>query len=251
MALKCLLIFFVLLTGISCHQRQGTENKITVFCASSLAPVVHEIKETWEKDHAERVIINAASSGVLARQIEHGAQVDIFISANKYWLSYVLAVLVLNISPTTIASNKLAVVTSPDLKIDTMAFQDHIQTILNIDTKIAIGDPAHVPLGKYTMEMLEYYGMIEQLNSKFIFTKDARSALRLVELGEAGLGFVFLTDALQSDKVKIISLAPEQSHQKIAYEAALLSNNKTAADFYHLLISDKVRDIWIKHGFNR
>lgn len=244
------MILLVVISGFSCHQRQGTENRISVFCASSLAPVVSEIKETWEKDHPERVIINAASSGVLARQIEHGAQADIFFSANSYWMDYLLEVRDLNIAPTAIASNKLAVVASLDMNIDSMAFQDHIQTILRLETKIAMGDPLHVPLGKYTMEMLEFYGMVNQLSSQFIFTKDARSGLRLVELSEAGLGFVFLTDALKSDKVRIIAMAPEESHQKMVYEAVLLSNNnKAAKDFYQYIISDIVKGIWIKHGF--
>lgn len=252
MAIPRLLILLVAIAACSCHQRQGTEKRITVFCASSLAPVVSEIRTIWEKDHPDRVIISAASSGVLARQIEHGAQADIFISANSYWMEYLLEIRDLNIEPTAIASNKLAVVASPDMNIDSMAFQDQIQIILKMDTKIATGDPAHVPLGKYTMEMLEYYGLVNQLSAQFLITKDARSALRLVELGEAGLGFVFFTDALQSDKVRIISMAPELSHQKIVYEAVLLSNDDNAAkDFYQFIISDIVKDIWIKHGFIR
>lgn len=252
MAIKRLLIFLIVLTVFSCNQQKGKENTISVFCASSLAPVVSEIIEIWGKDHPDKVIINAASSGVLARQIEHGAQADIFISANSYWMDYLLEKYNSDRSPVSIASNKLAMVTSMEMHIDSMAFQDHIPTILKMDTKIAIGDPAHVPLGKYTMEMLEYFGIYQQLSPKFILTKDARSALRLVELGEAGLGFVFLTDALQSDKVRIVSIAPEQSHQKIVYEAVLLnSNDKAVKDFYHLIISDNVKDIWLKHGFNR
>jgi molybdate transport system substrate-binding protein len=252
MVLKHLLILLVATLAFTCHQRQGNENRVSVFCASSLAPVVGEIKTIWEKDHPDKVIINSASSGVLARQIEHGAQADIFISANSYWMNYLLEVSDLNISPITIASNKLALVASIDMTIDSMAFQDHIQTISKTDTKIAIGDPAHVPLGIYTKELLEYYGMYDDLSSRYIHTKDARSALRLVELGEAGLGFAFLTDALKSDKVRIISMAPELSHQKIVYEAVLLSNDDNAAkDFYQFIISDIVKDIWIKHGFIR
>jgi molybdate transport system substrate-binding protein len=251
MTSKCLLIFLIVLIAFSCNQQKGKENTISVFCASSLAPVVSEIKETWEKDHPDRVIINAASSGVLARQIEHGAQADIFISANSYWMDYLLEVHNSNISPIVIASNKLAVVTSLDMSIDSMAFQDQIQTILKMDTKIAVGDPTHVPLGKYTREMLEYYGIYQQLSPQFIPTKDARSVLRLVELGEAGLGFVFLTDALKSDKVRIIGMAPEQSHQKMVYQAVLLSSGKAVTDFYQFIQSEMVNAIWIKHGFIR
>ena len=112
-------------------------------------------------------------------------------------------------------------------------------------------DPGHVPLGKYSEQALDFYGINESTKLKAILTKDARSTLRLVELGEAVFGLVYLTDAISTDQVKIIGVAPESSHQLITYEAVLLNDSShPAKKFATYLTSEKSRKIWIRNGFN-
>ena len=219
-----------------------------VFCASSLMPVMEHMKDKWEIDHAEKIIINSASSGILARQIENGAQADIFLSANQDWMNYLVQRNKLEYLPKTIASNSLAVVAPIESGMDSVDFID--LKLSEQKGNYSIADPGHVPLGKYTKESMEYYNIYNLLTTRLILTKDARSTLRLVELGEVFLGFVYLSDARLSTKTRIISVIPRESHQTISYQAIIVNESKpVSANFLDFLSSDENIHIWKKMGF--
>ena len=90
MNLRLFIIFFLLIASLSCIDQKEKESKVTVFCAASLSPVLEQIKQKWEKEYGEKIIINTASSGTLARQIENGAKADIYLSANEDWMKYLI-----------------------------------------------------------------------------------------------------------------------------------------------------------------
>ncbi len=243
----CFLVFILL----SCGSEKANEQRIVVFCASSLSPVLEQVKSKWEKDHHEKIIINAASSGILARQIENGAQADIFLSANRDWMDYLVNSMSIDNPPQIIASNRLAVATPLDAEIDSTKFKELISVFKNKNSKISIGDPGHVPLGKYTKESLDFYQVFDEVSSDLIRTKDARSALMLVELGEASFGFVYLSDAVSSKKVQIVSLIPEESHQPINYQAIIVNDKKQGVqNFFKFLYSEETEGIWKGMGFH-
>lgn len=250
MIFRVLTLYLLAILFGSCENQKKSSDEITVFCAASLTPVLEQIRTDWEKEHPEKIIINSASSGTLARQIEYGAQADIFLSANHDWMTYVLNATANSFTPETIAKNRLALISGQDRNIDSTEFQSSIELLLDGSEKIALGDPGHVPLGKYTKQALDFCGIYNSIQSRAILAKDARSTLRLVELGEAVFGLVYLTDAMASDQVKIIAIAPETSHEQIIYEAVLIHESSHAAQRFLLyLSSDQAKDTWIRNGF--
>lgn len=246
---KNLLFIFSFLFLSACVNQKESKNHITVFCASSLFPIIEQIKIEWEKNHDEKLIINAASSGTLSRQIENGASADIFLSANKEWMNHLIESMKLKMHPKPIASNRLCVVTYHDSELDSMDINGFFGSLDNREGMISIADPGHVPLGKYTKQALEYYQRYNGLSTKFILTKDARSALRLVELGEVDAGFVYLSDALTSTKIKIISLIPPEVHEPIVYQSILLDENDSNREFLDFITSLPSINLWEKYGF--
>ncbi|MGC9195873.1 MAG: molybdate ABC transporter substrate-binding protein, partial [Syntrophobacteraceae bacterium] len=81
---------------------------------------------------------------------------------------------------------------------------------------------------------------------------DVRSALVLVERGEAPLGIVYATDAAITKKVRIVAVFPAASHQPIVYPAALVVGHETpaATSFLKFLKTDEARAIFQKYGFS-
>nr|WP_320130984.1 molybdate ABC transporter substrate-binding protein [uncultured Holophaga sp.] len=71
-------------------------------------------------------------------------------------------------------------------------------------TKIAIGDPAQVPAGEYAQLLLASLGLLQSVQDKFVFAKDARKVLEYVETGLVDAGFVYRTDAQHSGKVRVV-----------------------------------------------
>ena len=251
MYLRTIIVLFLSLLLITCSNRDKTKkNEITVFCASSLTKPVEEIKSRWEKDHDQRIVLNFASTGTLSRQIEYGAEADIFLSANHEWMDYVQEIIQISSEPITLAINRLVVIAPTVSSLDSMNFQQLLETMTHSKHKIAIGDPGHVPVGKYTKSALDNLNVYKDMGSKFILAKDARNALRLVELGEAQYGFVYFTDAISSTLVRTVAQVPDTTYDEIAYEALLLSSNKTNARlFFDYLTSQESRKIWDQHGF--
>jgi molybdate transport system substrate-binding protein len=115
------------------------------------------------------------------------------------------------------------------------------------ESKIAIGDPGYVPAGKYAMQAFGYYQL--DLKEKLFQTTDVRSALMMVELGEANFGIVYKTDALQSEKVKIIFAFPDESHSPVQYYGALISEKSLAKQFYGYLYSSEAKKVLSNYSF--
>src|SRR4051812_29099302 len=67
-----------LLSGTPAHAAE-----ITVSAAASLSDSLKEIAATYEKQSGDRIHYNFSASSLLARQIEAGAPVDLFFSADE------------------------------------------------------------------------------------------------------------------------------------------------------------------------
>ena len=198
--------------------------------------------------------MNIASSGTLARQVENGAQADIFISANKKWLDY----LVQNgkadaESAKRIAGNEMVLVAPASSKLEAFEFSEDTDLPNLFEGRLSIGDPAHVPAGIYAIQILENLHCKERLESRFLPAKDVRSALMVVELGEVDAGIVYKTDALKSGKVKILTVFPDSLHQPVGYYMALIkgSKNLRSLQLYKYLVSEKSHPVWEKYGFKQ
>jgi len=76
--------------------------------------------------------------------------------------------------------------------------------------------------------------------------------LAWVESGDADCGIVYSTDAKISDKIKIISVAPKNSHKPVIYPAAVIKDSKNideAKKFLDFVSSDTAKKIFENYGF--
>lgn len=205
---------------------------VRVFAAASLTDVMEELKQD------QAVELNVASSSTLAKQIEAGAPFDIFISANVQWMDELESKgLIREGSRVTLVRNRLAVIRP----IGGAATLDK-----GFAGKLAVGDPSHVPAGIYAKQALDAMGLSPQL----LPAADVRAALRYVELGEAELGIVYLTDAKASDKVEVVSLIDAALHEPVEYPAALSREASEAGEkLFADLQGDAARAVYEQNGF--
>ncbi len=224
-----------------------------VFAAASLTDVMAEIVDSFEVSHKVKVKMNLASSGTLARQIEQGgAPMYLFQQANGGQIMWIVLSVAISGYKTEVAQNELVLVAPQSSNLKGITIDDSLNLISLLGSgRLSIGDPSHVPAGKYAKQALEYYGWYDQLKKKMLPAKDVRSALMVVEMGEAPVGIVYRTDALKSGKVKILDAFPEKSHQPIVYVAEVCANRKVAKDFYAYLNSGSTKAIWGKYGFKK
>ncbi|EOB1206901.1 molybdate ABC transporter substrate-binding protein [Photobacterium damselae] len=234
---------------------QGVMAKdVTVFAAASLTNALNEISADYKKESGMNTVMSYASSSTLARQIAQGAPADIYLSANEKWMDYVadqgaidknsridlLKNALVLVAPSNYPENKITITSSFDL---TKALDG---------TRLAVGDPAHVPAGRYAKQSLENLGLWKQAEPLLARANNVRGALALVERGEAKLGIVYQTDADITNKVKVVADFPADSHKPITYPIAIVKgqeDNKDVVSFYDYLRGQQAKSVFTKYGF--
>ena len=220
---------------------EKTSKPVTVFCAASLAGVISEIADSFKTAYDTEILLNFASSGSLARQIELGAGADIYLSANKKWVQYLVdKELVPDSVVKVLLSNKLVIIGSGSA-------QTELQQIFQ--QRVAFGDPVLVPAGQYAQQYLQKTGQWP-LNDKALYANDVKGVLRLVELGEADAGIVYLTDAVSSQKAKVLYHIPDSLHEPVLYYKCHLNSEPHVAQLNEYLSGSTARRLFKKHAFN-
>lgn len=251
----------LLIAGIlfSCGSKKSESSQttepvtITVYAAASLTDVLTEIIDSFQVNNNVKVVTNMASSGTLARQIEQGEVPDLFLSASKKWGDYVDSLgHKIGDYKKPFAKNDLVLIAPLDSKLGELTIDSSLNMLEMLgDWRLSIGDPEHVPAGKYAQDALKYFGWYNDLEPKFLPAKDVRSALMVVEMGESPLGIVYRSDAQKSAKVKILGSFPKQSHKPITYVAVVCKDNQATVDFYNFINCEAMLPIWSKYGFNK
>ena len=252
--LRTLVFSFGVLLVISCgHGSKKGEAAIMVYSGAGLTDALTELRDSFERQCGQKVNLNLASSGTLARQIESGGEPDIYISASVRWADYIDSLgYFVNDSLATVAVNDLALIAPVNSPISGLEIDSALAISKVLDgAYFAIGNPAHVPAGKYAKQTLDYYHKYEDMNGQFLFGKDVRSVLMMVELEEAQLGLVYATDALRSAKVKLLSYVSSESHVPIRYVGGLCSDRIMAKQFLFYITSDESTVVWQKYGFKK
>jgi molybdate transport system substrate-binding protein len=245
------LYIIVVLVCFACNQnKKAKQPELLVFSAAGLTNVVTELAERFEAEQNIDIHLNFASSGTLARQIEHGAQPSVYISANEKWIDYLIELgLLVPESKKKLAGNSMVAIVPSDSPIDSIQFTSGFANAFN--GRLAMGDPKHVPAGDYAQQAIENGGYASALKDRILPAKDVRSAMMVVELGEVEMGIVYKTDALNSKKVKIVSEIPLELHTAIGFYSSVLKDKNDAQTklFYTFLSSKEAQSIWLKHGF--
>jgi molybdate transport system substrate-binding protein len=229
------------------------EAAVRVFAAASLTDVLKTIGEAYAAKGHPAPVLNFAASSELARQIEQGAEADMFLSADEEWMNYLAEKNL--IDPATRASiltNKLVLITPADKPI-TVEVKDGMNLKAALKGgKLAIANPDSVPAGKYAKEALEHFKAWAGVEKDTARAENVRAALRFVEAGEAAAGIVYATDAKASgDKVAVAAEFPAGSHTPITYPAASLAGKAEgpAKAFSEYLSSAEAKAVFTAAGF--
>ncbi|WFA85220.1 molybdate ABC transporter substrate-binding protein [Paenibacillus amylolyticus] len=224
---------------------------LTISAAASLTDAMKEIETNYELANPYiELNFNFGASGALQQQIEQGAPADVFVSAaTKNMNALVDENLIASGDQKNLLQNSLVAIVPADgnhtVTSETDLTSDSIKTV-------AIGIPESVPAGTYAKEALTNAKLWDELESKLVQGKDVRQVLQYVETGNADAGFVYKTDALTSDQVKIAFEVDKNSYTPANYPIGIIEGTKhrtEAEQFYAYLQTPEVLDIFAKYGF--
>ena len=245
----------VLIMPAGCNTAQGASGApvtLNISSAASLTDALTAVNSAYIAAHPDVTIVpNFASSGTCQQQIEQGVPCDVYLSAAKVQMDNLENKgLLLSGSKIDLLNNRLVLIVP---KGSTLSITGFAALAADGVKRIAIGDPASVPAGAYARDTFELLGMYSQLQSKLVMAANVRQALAYVETGDADAGVVFSSDALISDRVKVVASAPDEINSSIAYPVAIIrsSNNADAArEYIHFLQSDTAMAIFEEYGFS-
>jgi molybdate transport system substrate-binding protein len=224
--------------------------EIVVSAAASLTDAVREIAKAYESKTRHKVTLNFGSSAALARQIEEGAPADIFFSADLKTMGDLEKKGRLEPgSRRNLLSNRLVLVIPADSALEINAPKDLLRAEVK---RIALAEPASVPVGVYSKSYLEREGLWEKLKEKIVPVLDVRATLASVESANVEAGFVYKTDAAISGKVKVAYEVPIEKGPKITYPIAVVKDSRkkaAARDFVNFVMTPASKDTFKKYGF--
>ncbi|MEO1198491.1 MAG: molybdate ABC transporter substrate-binding protein [Pseudomonadota bacterium] len=224
---------------------------VTVFAAASLKTALDEIAGMFEAETGHGVTLSYAGSSVLARQIQHGAPADVFISASSDWMDVLEADGL--IEPKTrvdLLGNRLMLIVHGRNASPAM-LHGRVDDWLGEEGRIAMALVDAVPAGIYGKAALESLGLWDRVADRVVQADNVRAALALVATGEAPLGIVYLTDALVEDRVSPVVLVDPTAHPPIVYPVARIaeSDGPMALPFLAFLQGPEARAVFERHGF--
>jgi len=230
-------------------------DRLTVFAAASLADAMAEIAARFEAGTGHDVVVSAAGSSALARQIQRGAPADVFVSANPGWMD--LLEEEGRILPQTridLLRNRLVLIAHGEAAGQAAA-RAEIGPEFDLTGRLGEGRLAMalveaVPAGIYGKAALTSLGLWETVAPQVAQTDNVRAALALVATGEAPLGIVYATDAAAEDDVSVVGTFPEDAHPPIVYPAAAVSDSAAARAFLDWLTGPAARAVFEGHGFS-
>ncbi len=217
------------------------ETTMTVFVAASLTDPFDELEEIFEDAYpGTDIIMNYGGSSGLAEQIVAGGPADVFAAA----------------SPATMKT-----VTDAGLAGETAEFATNILQLVvpagnpgGITGLADLADPervvvvcaVEVPCGSAAQKVFDLTGITPAVDS---YEQDVKAVLTKVQLGEADVGLVYVTDVLVAgDDVEGIEF--DEAEQAVnVYQIATVTDSRAAAAFVELVLSAQGQAILAKYGF--
>lgn len=220
-----------------------------VLAPASLQNALEDVADAWAAQGHSRPVLSFAGTAALARQAEAGAPADIIISADAQWMDWLeTRELVDPETRRVVAGNRLTLISASPSDVDG-SIAERLRSLGN--GRLAMGDPATVPAGRYARTALESMELWDDVQSQIVPTENVRAALALVEAREARFGIVYATDAAASARVYGAATFDHSDMPEITYPAALLSvaSHPQATAFLEFLSGPAARAIYAAHGF--
>ena len=194
--LRRLFLGLLVLSLIACGGDDDSADSINVFAASSLTDAFTALGEQFEAANpGSEIEFNFGSSSDLVTQIDEGAPVDVFASADEANMQKVAD------ESVVFARNRLAIAVEPGNPLGIEGLED----LANADVKVVLC-ASEAPCGKYADQILESAGVEVTPVSREANVRDT-----LGKIGEADAAIVYVTDVRANDAIEAIEIPDDQN----------------------------------------
>jgi molybdate transport system substrate-binding protein len=244
------LILAILFTTACRHSESPStaNHQLTVAAASDLIPAFEEIGREFQSATGTRVVFDFGSTGLLTRQIENGAPMDLFAAANVDYINELeLKGLIVDGTKAIYARGRIVIWTATNSKLQFETLKDLTNPEVH---RIAIANPDHAPYGRAARQALENSGIWENVKPKLVYGENIRQTLQFAQTGNVEVAIVALSLAQQSDGHW--TLIPDTLHRPLDQALAVIKgtqNEKQAREFAAFVTGTQGRGVLQKYGF--
>ncbi len=169
--------------------------EITVAAASDLQFAMPELVRSFEQQNDGRVKVSYGSSGNFFSQIQNGAPIDVYFSAD---ISYPQKLEASGVTePGTLrryATGHLVIWVRNQSRLD---LSKGLRVLSDPGVKkIAIANPAHAPYGRAAVAALKSEKLYDNVASRLVFGENISQTGQFVETGNADAGLIALSLAI-------------------------------------------------------
>ncbi|WP_292009718.1 molybdate ABC transporter substrate-binding protein [Chryseobacterium sp.] len=260
LTIKFLIPLFVLLLITGCKkseqelsaatsQKDTKESSISIAAAANLRDVLEDLKQKYISEYPEKKIeITFGSSGMLVQQMLNGAPFDLFLSADTEFPEK------LKESGKSVGKAEIYTYGKLALWSSKLDVSKGLTLLLDPEVKkIAIANPKLAPYGKSAAEALEKSELYAKVEKKIVWAENINQAAQFVSSGNADVGFIALSNALNKEMKKrgqYYELTSQES-LPIAQSGIIIrgKNETEAKEFLEFIRSKKADDIWKSYGY--
>jgi molybdate transport system substrate-binding protein len=205
-------LFALVLSLFGCSKSQPVKPEppqtISVFAAASLRGPFTVLGEQFHKNNPDFVVsFNFAGTQELRTQLEHGANADVFASADQKHMNELVKTGQVQ-SPTVFVHNEPVIVVAKE----SVQLVKSLADLPSLE-RIVLGVP-DVPIGRYSIQILDRASSVygadfrKQVEAKVRSRElNVKQVLAKVTLGEAQAGIVYRSDVFShQDKVSIVTI---------------------------------------------
>mgnify|MGYP001178175345 CR=1 FL=1 len=221
-----LLVGLICFAALTLRSYPANSQTIEILAAASTTEAVTAIAAAFRADTGMVLRPTFAGSSTLAKHIAAGAPGHLFLSANLAWVTFLAEQdLLTDHGRVDLLGNELVVLHrngEPGL-----ASISDLPTALGGD-RLVMGDPAHVPAGRYGRQALGRLDLWTRVKHRAVFGASVRAALALLARGQGAYGIAYATDARAHGKLAIAARFPPSTHAPIIYPLAVIKSGDSA-----------------------
>ncbi len=230
---------------------RAEEDPVRVAAATNFARAARAIGAAFEQETGGRVRFSFGATGQLYAQIVQGAPFEVFLAADSERPKRAEhGGLAVQGSRRTYAVGRLVLVGADRRRV---AGPDALSDPSL--RRIALANPRTAPYGRAAVEVMESLGVAEALSGKRIFGNNVAQAHQFVLTGNAGLGFVALSQTIGREDGRSGWKVPEDLHRPIRQQAVLLEAGRdrpeAMAFLDFLLHSETAGVVLSRYGYRR
>ena len=250
LAFLAALLLTLVCAATACKDRPSNSTpELTVAAASDLTPAFEEIAREFQSTHKTTVVFVFGSTGMLTRQIENGAPVDLFAAANVSFVEQLEQKgLIIPGTKAIYARGRITLWTPFESNVRLESIADLARPEV---TRIAIANPDHAPYGLAAKQALETAGIWDRVKTKLVYGDNIRQTLQYAQTGNVEVAIMALSLSIQSKGRW--TLIPEELHKPLDQGLAIMKSTKNENDaraFAAFVGGPQGRAIMQKYGFS-